>query len=256
MESVKTQITDFLDKCSQLKSCKFIMATTKIKDLLKSIVNSPELYELFTTVSTGFDYPETKRKCLVNSPDGVVSASYLSLPETVGDRLAFIFCLLVEFDRDTINFNWFLQRYFAEDGSYYASYHAFCDTVINSLERIVRDIFAKELSEETAPASAESLPAPASAPAAGNVQLANYISLIELLISQEKQFILESEIPEDDKEAGYKMLTEISKAVRAGEVDRINALVCGYNYYILYNNSVSKSIQPLFETIRRYEEDL
>jgi hypothetical protein len=80
--------------------------------------------------------------------------------------------------------------------------------------------------------------------------------MINLLIAQEKQFILESAIPDDDKEAGYKMLTEILNAVKQDNVDLINALVCGYNYYILYNNTVSESISTLFETIQKFEEEL
>jgi hypothetical protein len=172
----------------------------------------------------------------------------------VGDRLAFIFCLLVEFDRDTINFNWFLQKYFAEDGSYYISYHAFCDTVIGSLEQMIREIFAKELSEsQPLPQTTEG---EEQKPTEQSGQLSSLLSTIELLIAQEKQYILESAIPDDDKETGYKMLTEIFNAVKSGNVNLINALVCGYNYYVLYNNSISGSIQSLFETIQQYEEAL
>jgi hypothetical protein len=253
MQSVNKQISDFLDRCNELKNCKFIMATTKIKDLLKSIVNSSELYELFNTVTSNFDYLEAKRKCFVEASDGFGNTSYIILPETVGDRLAFIFCLLVEFDRDTINFNWFLQHYFSEDGSYYASYHAFCDTVISSLEQIIKEIFEKELADTQ---SEQPTINQESAQVQPNASLANYLSRINLLIAQEKQFILESSIPEDDKQAGYNILTEIMTAVKSGNVELINALVCGYNYYILYNNSISQSIQPLFETIRLYEEEL
>ena len=70
MEDIRPQINDFLKKCSELKNCKFIMAPTKIKDLLKSIVNSRALYELFTSVSTEFDYPLAKSRCLINLTDG------------------------------------------------------------------------------------------------------------------------------------------------------------------------------------------
>ncbi len=103
------------------------MATTKIKDLLKCIVNSPELYRLFDTVTKDYDYLSAKSKCLVRSGDGFSGKNYVVLPKTVGQRLAFIFCLLVEFDRDTLNFNDFLQIYFSEDGSYISSYRAFCN---------------------------------------------------------------------------------------------------------------------------------
>ena len=137
METTITQIKDFLSKCEEVKNCKFIMATTRIKDLLKSIVNSAELYELFNTVAANFDYTAAKQKCLVDDP--AFGHSKVLLPDTIGDRLAFIFCLLVEFDRNDINFNAFLQKYYPKDGSYYASYHLFCDEVIGSLESIICD---------------------------------------------------------------------------------------------------------------------
>lgn len=47
MSGTKEQVLTFLEKCEELKKCKFIMATSKIKDLLKCIVNSPDLYKLF-----------------------------------------------------------------------------------------------------------------------------------------------------------------------------------------------------------------
>jgi hypothetical protein len=257
MESVGSQINNFLDKCNEIKTCKFIMATTKIKDLLKCIVNSPELYELFTTVSTNFNYIEAKQRCLIDSSDGVVNTSHVVLPDTVGDRLAFIFCLLVEFDRDSINFNWFLQHYFAEDGSYYASYHAFCDSVIVSLESLIKDVFAQELAEENSATAEQNLGGVAQQPQPkNNPQLSTYITTINMLIEQEKMFIEGSAIPDDDKDAGCNILCEIMNAVKECDTDLINALVCGYNYYILYNNSVSATIQNLFETIRLFEEAL
>ena len=112
MPNTKEQVLSFLEKCEELKNCKFIMATTKIKDLLKCIVNCPELYRLFETVTKNFDYPAAKSECLVSVNDGVLPTDCVVLPETVGRRLAFIFCLLVEFDKDTVNFNDFLRLYF------------------------------------------------------------------------------------------------------------------------------------------------
>ena len=93
MTDTKEQIKSFLDKCEELKSCKFIMATTKIKDLLKCIVNCPELYRLFEAVTKDFNYISAKSRCLVTVNDGVFTRSYVVLPDTVGQRLAFIFCL-------------------------------------------------------------------------------------------------------------------------------------------------------------------
>ena len=92
MEDIVAQVNDFLNKCSELKDCKFIMAPTKIKDLLKSIVNSQTLYELFASVSSGFDYLSAKSKCLVDIADGFNERGVVVLPKSTQDKLAFIFC--------------------------------------------------------------------------------------------------------------------------------------------------------------------
>ena len=62
----REQVLAFFEKCDELKKCKFIMATTKIKDILKCIVNCPDLYNLFSVVTKDFDYPLVKSKCPVS----------------------------------------------------------------------------------------------------------------------------------------------------------------------------------------------
>ena len=269
VETTKTQLTDFLNKCEEVKNCKFIMATTKIKDLLKSIVNSAELYELFNTVAANFDYIAAKQQCLVEA-EGAYGNSKVVLPDTVGDRLAFIFCLLVEFDRNDINFNAFLQKYYPKDGSYYASYHLFCDEVIGSLEAIIRDIFHDELEEPQqalpqsqpaaqisySPANAVSAPpAVTASPAAvapPNPSAASSINVICMLIESEKENLEGSPLSEEDKEAARSMLTSLAGAVRDGDAKLIKSLTCGYNYLVMQTVFVSDTLSVLFEAVGDY----
>ena len=195
MTDTKQQVLSFLEKCEELKSCKFIMATTKIKDLLKCIVNCPDLYRLFETVTKKFDYPNAKAECLITEESGAFDSSRVELPQTVGERLAFIFCLFVEFDRETLNFNDFLRQYFVEDGSYFASYRAFCNLIVKSLQECVLRIFEDDL--ETLP---EGKPDSA---------VAELISALDISVSQEMQYVSDSSISEDDKENGLKILSEL-----------------------------------------------
>lgn len=248
MDDTKAQVLTFLEKCEELKNCKFIMATTKIKDILKCIVNNSELYSLFDTVTKNFDYLEAKNKCLVTVDDGLYGKSCVILPQKVGERLAFIFCLLVEFDRDTLNFNDFLQRYYPEDGSYFASYRAFCNSIISSLEDMIKQVFKEQFGDGD-----ESYGQPA--PRADSLR-ANLISEISLNISSEKQYILQSHIPKEEKDGGCKMLNELNNAVKEGNEALIDALICGYNYFVLYNKSVSDGIAPLIEALAEYEKTL
>lgn len=258
VENTKTQLTDFLNKCEEVKNCKFIMATTKIKDLLKSIVNSAELYELFNTVAANFDYVAAKQKCFVEE-GGVYGNSKVVLPDTVGDRLAFIFCLLVEFDRNDINFNAFLQKFYPKDGSYYASYHLFCDEVIGSLQAIICDIFQKELEEPQ-----QSLPQPkpiaqfppvqSALPPSPNA--ASSINVICMLIESEKENIESSPLSDEDKEAAAAMLESLADAVRAGDKALIKSLTCGYNYFVMQTVFVSGVLSSLFEAVGDYLQNL
>lgn len=240
METVKQQITDFINKCEEVRNCKFIMATSKIKDLLKSIVNSAELYELFSTVANNFDYPAEKRKCFVEG-----NRCRMLLPETVGDRLAFIFCLLVEFDHNEINFNAFLQKYYPKDGSFYSSYHLFCDEVIVSLENIIRDIYSKELQQkdpvkkQIAQEKAEEF-----APPASDVR-----NTALILINAERDVVYSSTLSEDDKDAASEILSGLYSAVSDNDVPLIKALTCGYNYFVLYTGLISERLSELFNVL-------
>ena len=261
-ETVKAQITDFLNKCEEVRNCKFIMATTKIKDLLKSIVNSAELYELFSTVATNFDYVSAKQKCFVEA-DGVYGNSRVVLPDTVGDRLAFIFCLLVEFDRDEINFNLFLQKYYPKDGSYYASYHLFCDEVIGSLQALVLDVFSREMQEdqpaqpkETAlPRAAQPqsiAPLPVHQNMQVNMQRSAYINAICMLIESELQSLNSSALGEEDKESGRYILESLNLAIKAGDATLIKSLTCGYNYFVMKTMLVTEGLSSLFQAVGEY----
>lgn len=250
METTKTQLTDFLNKCEEVRNCKFIMATTKIKDLLKSIVNSADLYELFNTVAANFDYIAAKQSCFVEA-DGSYGNSKLVLPDTIGDRLAFIFCLLVEFDRNDLNFNAFLQKYYPKDGSYYASYHLFCDEVIGSLEAIICDIYSEEL---YGGADKDALPEPGKQPRiAGGVargaDIASSVNAVCILIESEKESVQSSDLGEEDKEAARMILERLYAAVKAGDAQSVKALTCGYNYLALYTGFVSDGLSALFTSL-------
>ncbi len=236
MNSTKEQIISFLDKCDELKSCKFIMATTKIKDLLKSIVNCCELYRLFEAVTKDFNYLEAKSQCLVSFNDGLLQRNYVVLPKTVGQRLAFIFCLLVEFDRETINFNDFLMQYYPEDGSFFASYQAFGNSIIKSLKDCVEHAFKDLLAvpEEK--------------------QNVSPVTALGLVVAQEMKFIASSSILEEDKENGMKILSALFESVKARDEEKCDALLCGYNYFVLHNNCVSDSIANLIKLVETCEK--
>lgn len=246
MGETKRQIQDFIDKCEQLKSCKFIMATTKIKDLLKCIAKSESLYLLFKEVTADYDYIAAKQKYLLTSTNGIITKSYVVLPETAGECLAFIFCLLVEFDRDALNFNGFLQKYYAVDGSYFASYHQFCDEIIDTLEDIIRAVFESELAEEEAYAAVADFGA--------DPQTAQIVARVGEIVSAEQNALGSCPISDDEKQEGVMILSELYNALKVGNVRLVGALLSGYHYYVLCQGVSPEGLSVLVSEIGNLEK--
>lgn len=254
MSNVKLEVQAFISKCDEFKSCKFIMATTKIKDLLKCIVNSSELYLLFKEVTQNFDYVTCKKRCLISSTNGYVNKNYVVLPESAGDQLAFIFCLLVEFDRDSINFNSFLQRFYAEDGSYYASYHAFCDDIICTLKNIVKSVFEAELSQSN---ESELFPnTESNSSDESNAYLVSLLTQTEFLIRREIDNVNKSKLSNEEKSTGINILTELFNAIKQANIALIEALLQGYYYFSANTNTLCQSFEELVINTSRLTEAL
>ncbi|MBP5242260.1 MAG: NUDIX hydrolase [Clostridia bacterium] len=68
----------------------------------------------------------------VNSPTAT-----LALPEDAEERLAFIFCILVDIDNQTISLNLFLKTFFEEDDGYPRAFARFCNAVIRPWKALV-----------------------------------------------------------------------------------------------------------------------
>ena len=141
MDTDRRQIDVFLQKCDEVMQSKFIIADTKIGELLKAIVTSDLLYAFFRDITKDFDYDAAQRKYMNYYPEGTTNKRKLLFPEDPAERLAFVFCLLVDFDSKRIDLGDFLQEYFYEDGSVYGSFYAFSNQVIKPFRNAVRTMF-------------------------------------------------------------------------------------------------------------------
>lgn len=144
MDSERQQIDLFLEKCDEVMRSKFIIADTKISELLKSIATSDLLYAFFREITKNFDYAAAQRKYMNFAPDGSTNKRKLLFPADPAEKLAFIFCLLVDFDNKTFDLGEFLQEYFYEDGSYYESFYSFSNQVIKPFKNMIKTMFKEE----------------------------------------------------------------------------------------------------------------
>jgi len=142
-----TELDKFLIKCDEIINSKFILADTKISELLNTIADSEMLFNLFQKLTCDFNYKAFKDVSLNTSKENE-NRGVLLLPEGTGDKLAFIFCLLIEIDNKKIDLNKFLQCYFYEDGSYFESYYVFCNGIIKPFKNLVKAAIEELFNDE------------------------------------------------------------------------------------------------------------
>lgn len=158
MDLERQQIDVFLEKCDDVMRSKFIIADTKISELLKSIATSDLLYAFFREITKDFDYAAAQRKYMNYAPEGSVNKRKLLFPADPAEKLAFIFCLLVDFDNKTFDLGEFLQEYFYEDGSYYESFYAFSNQVVKPFKNLIKQMFKESRLKKIAEAEPKDRP--------------------------------------------------------------------------------------------------
>ncbi len=232
MEDNRVKLQRFFTACDELITGKFILADTKIGELLRAIATSEDLRGLFTAVTQGFDYPATKAACLKQPGEGGrYTRGEAYLPKERSEILAFVFCLLVDFDNGAMKFNDFLLRYFYVDGSYTASYSLFVDRVIRPFRDIVHDCY----------------PDPARmAPEHRRKQEENRLEKLAEKISLERTRISALSLSPEDGIAADMILNELYAAVGRGDYSELKALLCGYLYFLRVADCSDENSNEIF----------
>lgn len=101
-------LAGFRSAADELLSCKFILAEKRISELLKAIAANKELLELFKTALSGYNYSVEFNKSKTSSKGKLK----LILPKNQARKIAYVFCLLMEFDTGKRNLKDFLDTYY------------------------------------------------------------------------------------------------------------------------------------------------
>lgn len=189
----RAELDAFLKSTDELINSKYIIADIKIVGVLKAIASSQTLIALFQNCLTGFDYQEAKRKYLVKSPYRSDDKGEFVIPTSSRELLAFVFNVLMDIDAKRINLGDFLNKYFYENGSAYAGYSAFINTMIkpfdNSVKMLMEAVLTGEIQDPIDAAEQEE-------------------------IRKEQQKILDDEKAKKDKELSQKKYWESLKAIK------------------------------------------
>ena len=125
-------LNNFHSRCEEVMTSRFILAETKIAELLKSVVLSPVLYRAVERCLNDFNYEVAFLKARAADP---VSGGYrFSLPENRADLVAFVFCLLCEIESKKRDLQRLLEDCFSAGGNCVDGYAAFCKQIILPFE--------------------------------------------------------------------------------------------------------------------------
>lgn len=228
-----SRIERFFYAAEELITGKFILAEIKISDLLRSIAASEELTRLFSAATEGYDYAAAKREYLrISGKSNGRPRGEAFLPEDRGEILAFVFCLLAEFDAGKMKFNDFLLCYFYEDGSFTASYERFVNRMIRPFRDIVRNCFPVETQEMRATER--------------QAREENTLERLNECLVLERERIAATELAQEDALAAARILGEAQAALGREDLSAVKALLCGYLYFLQVTNAANEDSDALF----------
>ena len=128
----------FNEQVDELIRTNYILANTKIINVLKSIAVSETMQAILKSGLEGYNYAKAKRKHLITSVYHGENRGEFILPETPQEIFTFVFCLLMDFQSNTMPLNAFLSKYFYENGSTHESYTLFINNVIRPFKKSVQ----------------------------------------------------------------------------------------------------------------------
>ena len=218
-KSVERAIAQFSLRCDELAESNFILADKKISAVLKTIAGSEFLFNLVRNLLEDFDYEREKGEIMK-----VGDAVNLSLPSAPDEFIAFVFCLLMDFDNKELDLHKFLQTFFYEDGSYFESFASFCKQIVIPFKNTVSDI-AKALlkSEEEERDKAKST-------TASELVSKNALENAVRYIMEDRKLIGELNLDEQEKRELYAICDGLLSAIKTLNSELIKTLFLGYKY--------------------------
>ena len=136
-EDEKSNILDFFGAVDEMIGGRFILSDTKVSNILKAVVKSEILYDLYTACMDGFNFAQELEKSLASNPN---NGGYFLVPENEKDIVAFVTCLLLEVDKKHINLQSFVTDNFYSADGYNISYNNFALTLLTTYKNSIKSL--------------------------------------------------------------------------------------------------------------------
>ena len=133
----KQNLVDFFNACNEMISGRFILSDTKVSNILKCIVKSEILYNLYSNCMTNFKFANVLARSVASNAN---NGGYFVMPDDEREIIAFVTCLLLEVDKKNINLQTFVtENFFSADG-YNISYSNFSLNVLVTYKTAIKNL--------------------------------------------------------------------------------------------------------------------
>ena len=239
-----SELNEFLIRCDELIESKYILADVKIVNLLKSIAASETLIALFKSCLTDFDYASAKKKYLVKNKYLSEEKGEFVLPSNSRDLLALVFNILMEIDSKTLDFADFINKYFYENGSFYAGYSAFINAMIkpfkNSVKTLMESVIEGKLQDPLEAVfeeekrleqkKQEELALIERQKSNSNSKYVESVKKIKDILLSDKKKIKESKLSDSEKNDILLIIDMLANVISSNDNDAIAYAFVGYKY--------------------------
>lgn len=240
----REELDNFLEKINELIESSYVLADIKIANILKSIALSDTLLAVFKNCLEGFDYTQAQKKYLVKNAYLPNEKGQFVLPSNSKELLAFVFNILVDIDAKRIDFSMFLQKYFYEDGSFFAGYSSFITLMIKPFRSAVITIMESvldgkvqdpieaitEREEKLNKAKFEREVREQKDKELSKTAYGNSVRKIKSILLADKQKINGSKMKEDAKEETTLIIDMLANVVDSNDKDAITYAFISYKY--------------------------
>lgn len=253
-EEERLSIMDFYKSCNEMIEGRFILSDTKVANILKCIVKSDILYNLYSSCMKGFKFKSVLERSVAANP---ANGGYFVMTDDEKEIVAFVTCLLLEVDKKSINLQAFVtENFFSPDG-YNISYNNFALTVLVAYKTAVKNLIGVDengvvqedhdinANQVTIDETMEKIETDKNT----KILLANLIMNIQELHNAIND---DSKIKYSDKEELLIVLKALNRAVHLEELLIINALLVPLEHSIAKN----KKLKSTYDNIKLLIADI
>ncbi len=255
MSSRESSVTNFCVAIDNLCSTKYIMANSKVFDVISQIKQSKLLTDMFNHFTKDYDFYNG----LINALSEVDGVKSFKMPIKATDVMAFVYLLLTEITHKKLQLTDLLD-YFDNTKDYEKAYINFCQDVLQPFKAYVYNSAMQviNLTQSGVETASEPIEQPKESEKATkiddiDVTKASLPVTIIRLLELDGLSVRSSRLSKDEKEDLLYVIDLFTEIIRGKDKDKIKLCYLAYYYAFKPYKKIKINIEDLTEILRKEE---